>query len=228
MRPVFERGDFSIRWWDGALLVRRRDVAVLVDVPAGTVLGEEACRLQSIVLTSGRMQAIGGLLPVLAELEPHRLVQVPLRVHCPLGEERAPALTAAWSQGWPDRYPLTIDSAIPGGQFEVDVIGLQTFPVRSGEVRWRSGRVDSRIAVALKIMVPEATVVWMPAAAPAPNLMRLCAGADLAVVEVGVESWPRTKGRWRLSISDALKIGAGAGELWVVGDDGSMGPGDAQ
>ena len=226
MRPVFERGRLAVEWRNGALWVCRDGVAVLVDVPTGTVLGPDAPRLQSIVLTSGRMQAIGGLLPVLAELEPHRRADVPLRIYCPLGEERAPALMAAWSQGWPDRTPLTLDSSFPGAQFEVDTLGFQTFSVRSGEVHWRSGRVDPRVAVALRIVAPEATVAWLPAAAPVAALKRICAGADLAVVEVGVESWPRTRDRWRLSVADALGIGEEAAELWVVGDDGSMGPGD--
>jgi hypothetical protein len=228
VRPVFERDPFSVCWHDGALLVRRGSVAVLVDAPPGTVLGDEAALIQSIVLTSGRMQAIGGLLPVLAELEPHRVADVPLRVHCPLGEERVPSLLAVWSQGWPDRYPVTLDSAFPGGQFEVGSLGFETLPVISGEVRWQQQEVSPQVAVAVRIIAPEATVVWVPAAAPEAGLKRLCAGADLAVVEIGVQEWPRTRERWRLAVTDALKIGDNVGELWIVGDDGSMGLGETQ
>ena len=228
VRPEFQRGKFFVGWREGALLVQRGSIAVLVDAPPGTQLGAEAALIQSIVLSSGRMQAIGGLLPVLAALEPHRVANVPLRVHCPLGEERAPSLLAVWSQGWPDRYPLTMDSAYPGSQFEVGQLGFETLPVISGEVQWHRREVTPQVAVAVKIIAPEATVVWVPAAAPDAGLRRICAGADLAVVEVGVEEWPRTPERWRLAVTDALHIGSDVGELWIVGDDGSMGVGETQ
>jgi len=174
------------------------------------------------------MQAIGGLLPLLASLEPHRLEDIPLRIHSPLGEERAAALAEAWSHGWPNRYPLTLDAEFPGGQFEAGGVGFQTLPIRSGEPRWRDGIVDVSLAVALQITAPEAKVAWIPGAAPAAGLARICDGVDLAVVEVGVARWPRTPEQWRLSVADALKIGARARELWLVGDDGTFGLGEEQ
>ncbi len=225
MNPLFERGELSIRWLNGALLVKRGSTALLVDAPPGIALGSDAALIRGVVLTSGRMQAVGGLLAVLAALEPHRQ-DTPLQIHFLLGEERAAALTEAWSHGWPDRYPLTLDAEFPGGHFEIEGVSFSTFPIRSGDPRWRAATVDSAVAVALRIVAPEAVVAWIPAAAPERGLARICAGADLAVVEVGVKPWPKTTERWRLSLPDALKIGVDAGELWVVGDDGSFGPGE--
>lgn len=226
MNPLFERDAFSVRWLDGALLISRGPLSVLVDAPPNTDLGADAGRVQAIVLTSGRMRAIGGLLPVLASLEPYRLQDAAIQLHFPLGEERGAALTEAWVQGWPDRYPLTLDAEFPGGQFIACGLQFDTMPLRAGDPRWRDGSVDDAVAVAVRITAPEATVVWIPGAAPQSGLGRMCDGVDLAIIEVGMLDWPRTAERWRLSLTDAMKIGANAAELWVVGDDGSFGPGE--
>lgn len=226
MRPRFERDGLLVEWLEGALWVEVAGAGALFDAPPGVVerLGDRARKLQGIVLTSGRVRAVGGLVPLLVELARFRMGSVPLSLRFLLGEERGAMLAETWVRGWPDLYPLTLDAELPGSAFDVGDLAVETVAVRAGEPRWREGTVEPLVAVALRIGFGEVQVAWVPGAAPTPAVDRACAGVALAVVEVGVVPWPRADQPWRLGMADALRAGEGADELWVVGDDGRFGP----
>lgn len=218
----WERGDTRVSWIAGALVVEVGGDVLLVDSPAGLpeALGPTLGRIRGIVFTTGRIRSVGGLVPLLCALEPHRPADAALPLHPPLGDERAAAMAEIWERTWPDRYPIVLDVVRPGGAFDVGPVQVTTFPIRVGEPRWREGTVDTLIGVGLRLETPDLVAAIVLGAAPSPALARSCADVDLAVIEVGVVDWPRTPAPWRLRTDEALAIGAGAGTLWLVGDDG--------
>lgn len=195
---------------------------VVLDAPAGiaAAVGPELASVRAVVLTSGRARSLSGLVELLEALAAHRDPDLPLTLHVPLGEERGAALADLWVQHWPGRYPLTVDAERPGATFEVGALTVRTLALRSGEPDWSAGSVRSRVAVGVSVRSGEARAAVLFGAAPEPGLERWCAGADLAVVEVGVVPWPRSDVAWRLRPDEAVAIGQGARELWIVGDDG--------
>lgn len=232
LSPLFSRGPLTVHWLEGALLLERRGEALLIDVPAGVVPPLRALsalgRIQAILLTSGRIQAVEGLVPLLCALEPWRASRAPLTLRTCLGEERGPTLTSAWSRAWPDRYPLLQDGLAPGAEDALGAFSVRTLPLRHGEPHWREGRVEPAVGVAVRVRTEEATVAWVPGAAPSPAVRRACRGVDLAVIEVGVTPWPPSDEPWRLTLAQALEAGEEAGEVWLVGDDGRFGLGDEE
>ncbi len=226
---VWTRGGVTVRWLGGGLLVEHDGSALVVDAPPGVTgaIGDALPGVQAVLLSSGRLQAVGGLVELLVALEPHRRSGVPLSLRVPLGEERGVTIAEAWVRGWPDRYPLTLDAQLPGCVFDIGGLQVSTVPQRSGEPVWRTSEVCDQLAVSVRLQATGATVVWMSAAAPGPGVARACRGADLAVIEVGVLPWPRTEQRWRLSLTDAVEAGGEAGEVWLVGDDGRFLGGEA-
>lgn len=218
----WERDGLLVEWLGGAVWVELAGAGLLLDVPPGAVerLGDRLQRLRSVALTSGRVGAVGGLVPLLVELARWRVGDVPLALRFPLGEERGAMLAETWVRGWPDLYPLTLDAEVPGSTFDAGDAVVTTVPVRAGEPRWRDATVQPIPAVALRIEVDGRRVAWVPACAPDGALRRAASGADLAIVEVGQAPWPRTDERWRPSTADALALRERVGELWVVGDDG--------
>lgn len=226
----WERDGLVVEWLGGALWIELACAGMLLDVPPGAVerLGDRLPRLRSVALTSGRVRAVGGLVPLLVELGRWRVGDVPLALRFPLGEERGAMLAETWVRGWPDLYPLTLDAEVPGSTFDAGDAVVTTVPLRAGEPRWRDGSVQPVTAVAHRIDVAGRRVVWIPAAAPDGALRRAAAGADLAVIEVGSVPWPRTDARWRPGMEDAMALRDAVGELWVVGDDGRLAGGPAQ
>lgn len=216
-------GGTRVAWLDGAVWVEVGGHGLLIDAPPGVAdaLGPDRLpRLREVLLTGGRIRSVGGLLSLLCALEPHRGPEEPLVVRAPLGDDRGAALAELWSRQWPDRYRVVLDTERPGATFDAGPIEVRTSPVRAGEPRWRPDRVDPRVAIALRLQTPDLTLAVVLGAAPGAAVQRACERVDLAIVEVGVEPWPRTAERWRLSMDEALGLGAGAGELWLVGDDG--------
>lgn len=215
------RGRTEVLWHGGGLEVAVGPDALLVDVPAGIerALGDRLGRLRAIVLTGGSPRAVGGLVPLLCALEPWRDAE--LTVHVPIGDERGAALAEAWARHWPDRFPVTVDAERPGATFDAGPFGVTTFEVRAGEPRWRLGAVDPRVAVAVRVRTDDLTVVLVPAASPSTVIERACRDADVAVVEVAAVPWPPTAERWRPTAEEALRLAAGAKEVWLVGDDGN-------
>lgn len=225
----FHREGVLVEWLEGGLYVEHDGVGLLVDAPAGLVdrAGARLGRVQALALTSGRIRAVGGLVPLLVEMARVRTTDVPLSIRFPLGEERGAMLAETWVRGWPDLYPLTLDAELPGATFEVGAMSVRTLAIRAGEPRWRDGTVHGLEAVAVRIETPGPSVAWVPGAAPSQAVARACANVDLAVVEVGVVPFPPTPHPWRLTVDDAVRLGRGAGALWIVGDDGRMGVGEA-
>lgn len=214
-------GDTTVRWLHGGLLLRYRGDAFVLDAPpaVAAAIGDELPHVRGIVLTGGRIRTVGGLVELLCALAPHR-AGVAMDLQAPLGDERGPALAETWVRGWGAPFPLSIDAARPGARVELGPIAVTLVPIRAGEPDWANDEVRARVAVALRVETPDACIAWVPGAAPSAAVRRACDGADLAVVEVGVEPWPRSERPWRLSMQDALRAGEGAGDLWVVGDDG--------
>lgn len=210
-----------MRWLDGGLLVRWRDHAFVLDAPPDvvTALGADLPDVRAVVLSGGRLLSVGGLVPLLVALAPHRRgVRLDLRLV--LGEERGAALAETWVRAWGQPYPLTLDAERPGAVLELGPIEVELVPMKAGEPDWPAGAVRSRLQVALRVTTPDLVLCWVPGAAPGTAVRRACEGVDLAVVEVGVEPWPRTEHRWRLSPTDAVQAAGDAGAVWVVGDDG--------
>jgi hypothetical protein len=196
--------------------------ALLVDAPPGIAqaLGPDLPRVRAVVLTTGRARSVAGLIALLTALEPHRPADRALPLYLPLGEERPAAVAGVWVDQW-DRYPLIIDAQMPGAPLSIGPFELETRAVRVGEPRWHPARVDERVGMALRARADgEDPVAIVLGAAPDRGLARWCAGARLAIVEVGVAPWPPTDAPWRLRPDEAVQVGAGARELWVVGDDG--------
>lgn len=166
------------------------------------------------------MGAVRGLLGLLEALARVRSGMLP--VWAPAGEERVPSLVAAWQRGWPDRYPVMLDGSLPGqpdqiGPFEVTYAG-----VHHGEPDWREDRIVAAVGSAVQVDVDGVRIVWVPGAAPGPSVRRVCTGASLAVVEVGVTPWPRSEKRWRMGVREALDGAQDAETVWLVGDDGDV------
>jgi len=225
--PMFRKDGVTV-WWVGAgLYVEADGQGLLLDAPVSAVSALAALgalpRLSSILLTSGRARSVGGLVPLLCALEPHR-TDAPLTVRSCLGEERGEGLAGAWMAAWPGRYPLLVDGFLPGEPFEAGPFDGDTLPVRHGEPVWgHEPGVTAAIGVAVRVRAGGVTIAWVPGAGPDPAIRAACRDVDLAVIEIGVEPWPAADGAWRLSIEDALADAALAAEVWIVGDDGQFG-----
>jgi hypothetical protein len=220
----FRRGEVVTHWARRSLVVEWAGEAVVIDAPVGIAARLRALgvmpRVRTIVLTSGRVGAIGGLVELLVALMPAR--RAPLSILFALGEERAPTLVEAWSRCWPDAYPLALDGlrageALGDGPFEVATVSLD-----AGEPDWQAGQVVPTVAMGVAVRVGGVRVVWVPDARPSPAVTRFVSGAHLAAVEVGVTGWPTSDASWRMSRTEAVALSTGADVTWLVGDDGGF------
>lgn len=222
---VFERGRTTVTWHRSALYVRCGSDGILLDAPPGIenrLSEEQLGRLRAVIVSSGRTQSIGGLIGLLGALEPYRGT-APLDVHTPAGEERSALLAGTWVRGWPNRYPVVVDTHMPGDAYELGPFVVTSHSVPHAEPRWSERPFAERaVGVALDVVSADARMAWVVGAGPSSTIPRLCAQSDLAVVEVGVTPWPRSEQRWRLSIADAMGAAGPRTELWLVGDDGSV------
>lgn len=224
MSPRWGRGDTEVAWLAGGLFVGWRGAGVLLDAPPGVADALAQAGLlgavRAVGLSGGRARSTGGLIALLCALEPWRRRGEALPVHAPLGDERGPRLVEAWMAGWGERYPVSLDSAAPETGFELGRLRVETLAVPRAEARWLpSPEVSSASGLAFRVRTPDALIAFVPGAAPSDRARRAALGADLAVVEAGVEVWP-VQGRFRLDASEAAQVGAGAQEAWLVGDDG--------
>jgi len=219
--------DVDVSWIGGGLLLDTGSAAILVDAPVGAA---EAVarhgllhRLHGVVLSSGRMASVRGLLGVLHTLAPHRGEQSPLAVWAPAGEERAPGLVDAWQRGWERRYPVVLDAVHTGNSDRIGPFQVTFAPIQHGEPTWcAEGEVRAAPGAAVQIQVGTTRVVWVPGAAPTPAVRRACRHSDLAAVEVGVVAWPPSDTPWRMTLGDAIDATQDAREVWLVGDDGGI------
>lgn len=217
--------ELVVTWTGGGLWLDHPHGSLLLDAPEGVVdvLGEAGLgRLSGVVLTGDRTRQLVGLVPLLAALEPHRGEDLPFEVRFPLGAERGVLLAETWVRGWPDRYPLVLDAAPPGSSFEMGPFEIQTLPLRTGDPHWRRGTVAPTVGIGIRVHVDDVSLAWVPGSAPDRHIAKLCAGVDLAVIEVGRRAWPRTQERWRLTEAEAIEACGDAAAVWLPGDDGSL------
>lgn len=216
----WERGQTRVRWLGGGIYVEHGGQGLVLDAPpvCADVLGERLERVSAIGISSGRIQALGGLLPLLVAMERHPR-RGALELHLPLWDERAESIVDAWSRGWPGAYAVVVDGEMPGVTWELGGLSVETISVRHGEPRWGLGSVEGGVGIGFRVTTEDAVVSWVPGAGPCHALRRL-AQAHLCVVEVGVGPWPSSPEPWRLTEQEAVRWCQGAGELWLVGDDG--------
>jgi hypothetical protein len=187
--------------WVGGLWVRWGADALLIDAGPATVgLGPELAALRALLLTSGRMRAIGGLPALLEAAAPWREAELP--VHHLLGEERSSFLVEAWQRGWPDRYPVSLDARPPGDRFDLGPFAVTTRRVVRGEP-----------VVAARLQGP-LTIAWVPLSDADAQIVNVCRGADLAVIQVA------TRGPG-LGASEAISAAEGVGLLWLIDEAGA-------
>ena len=222
MNRVFQNSEVEVRWCAGGLFVRGGESGLLLDCPVGVehYLGDRAAELDAVLLTSGRIQAVGGIIGLLEAVNRYKRKDRPLTIYSCVGEERGPALVACWVRDWPSDVEIRLDTSVPGRDIHLGEFEIHTESVPHGEPAWAHERVNSRVGVAVRLEVGATAIAWVPGAAPHPIVGRLCRGASLAVVEVAGLSWPRADKVWRLSEEKGREAGGGAQELWLVNDAG--------
>jgi len=194
-----------MRWTQGSLVVERvggalwlesEGIGLLVDAPPGCslALGDRAARLRSILLLSGRLDRVGGLVSVFASLQ--RSAEVPLVLRSPLSDERGVALAEAWQRSWGD-YPLTLDAVAPGGRFDIGAAEVGSMALRHPT----GGPPPMGVALSWA----GARVAILPRCRPDGAARRICRDADLVICELGGGG---------LSAASAVEL-AGPAELWV-------------
>ena len=225
----YRKGALEVRWASGCVVLIHGGDVVLVDVPEGTSsrLDEQVLsRVSTIVLSSGVLRDHAGLLPLLEART--RYTGEPVQVILPLGEERPAAVLEAWHRGQDGGPGVAQDAVHPGAHVGVGALTLEAVALGRGEPRWQpSPTVHPVIALGWRARCADAIVAIAKSPVPDGAVERLLRGADLAIVEVGVEPWPRSDRRWRLRPDEAARIASGSSELWLVGDDGTFGVGVA-
>ena len=224
MSILFDQDGVRIHWLSGAVYLEKDGYGLLVDAPATAVslLEDRLPYIQSIVLTSGRIASVGGLVSVLCALDATRSVDIPLALHFAFGEERGAMMAEAWVRGWPSGFPLILDGEVPGGKFDAGPFSLSTAGLKCGEPEWGIGRIRPTIGMALTISTGGLTVARVPATGVNPVVSKICRDVDLAIVDVGVVPWPESSIPWRMTVDDAVALGSGAKHLILVGDNGEL------
>ncbi|TNE84209.1 MAG: hypothetical protein EP330_30275 [Deltaproteobacteria bacterium] len=215
----WQRAGVEVRALGGGLYLEEAGYGLLLDAPVGVAVPRPGV-LGTIALSGGRIGSVGGLVPLLCALEPHRDPEVPLSLVGPLGDDRGARLAEAWSQGWPGRYAVRHDALSPGQVFDAGPFEVETVAIVRGEPRWRPEPAVERVsAMAFRVHTAAGVVAFVPGAAPGSTVARCVADAALAVIEVGTEPWPVDERRWRMSEAEALALDV-AGERWVLDERG--------
>ncbi len=221
MNQVFRNPEFEVRWCGGGLLLRSRGTTLLLDCPVGVeyYLGELAGELDAVVLTSGRLRAVGGLIGLLESVSRYKR-NGKLTVYCGVGEERGPALVECWMRDWRMDLDVQLDLSTPGRFLPIGEANLLMESVPHSEPLWSQDRVVPAFGVALRVEIGASALTWVPGAGPHPVIGRLCRCSSLAVIEIAGLPWPVTDPARRLTREEALEAGALADELWLVTDAG--------
>lgn len=223
--PSLRRGRTEARWAGGALLVCHGRAGVVVDAPVGVgaaLSASELTALTTVVVSGDRLHGLAGLWLLCDAVTRHRHDPGVLHLVHPLQAERPALLGGAWARGWPDGVALDLDGARPGEPLDLpDDVTVTFVPLATAEPAGGGG-VHPVAGCGVRITTPDAVIAWAPSARPGSAAARLCAGADLAVVEVGVRPWPSTPHPWRLGPADAIRAAADAEVAWIVGDDGHV------
>ena len=215
------RDNTHVHWVQGGLLVQFGSVVLAIDAPMGIAdrITPHLGHVQGIVLSSGRMASVRGLLALMEATS--RARTTPFTVIGPAMDERIPAIVEVWTRGWQNRVPIHIDALPTNEPAFFGEIQVRLQSVAHGEPNGQHPEGIERVpGCAVQIQTPDTQIVWVPGAAPNPSVRRAIRGADLAIVEVGVVPWPQTEQRWRLTLTEALEAAQDAETVWVVGDDG--------
>jgi hypothetical protein len=212
---MFERGGARVRWL-GAVHLELAGRGVLIGAPRGavTALGASVDALEAVVLPSGHMRLLDGLVPLLAA----RTVSHPLEVISLVGEPRAMALVDAFGRGWSGRVQPRVDVVMPGQSLDVAGVEIDTRAARAGEPL--GDAVERVTACGVRVRAAGLELVVVPSCAPSRGWRTFVGRADVAVVEVGVKPWPSGARPWRHDAAGAIAAARDASQLWLVGDDG--------
>lgn len=190
------KGPVSVERIGGALWIEAHGEGILVDAPAGTaqLLGDRTERLRSVLLLSGRIERVSGLVSVLAALP--QAADVPLVLRFPLSDERAGVLAEAWQRGWGD-FPVTLDGVAPGETFDVGPAEARSVALRHP----RSGPPP----MGVQVLWAGAAIAILPQCLRDGAARSICRDADLVVCELGGGG---------LSTAEAVQL-SGDAELWL-------------
>ena len=180
----------------GALWLCAAGEGVLIGAPAGTAaaLGDRVHALRSIVLLTGRLERVSGLVSVFARLE--RPSGVPLALRCPLSDERATTLAEAWQRAW-GSFPVTIDAIAPGHPVELGAARLRTIAL--------SDPAGGPPPMGVSLDWAGSTVAVLPRCRADGAARSIARNADLVIAELGGGG---------LSVRQAVEL-SGDAELWV-------------
>jgi hypothetical protein len=222
--PIERIGALTVRWLGGALLLEHPGGDVLLEAPPGVdaaLAHVGALRgLRAVVLATGRMRSVGGLLGVLDAVSRARGRTVPVHVVHPVDVERAAVVADAWTRGWPEGVAVELDAVVPG--HPVPVAGLEVTFAPLAMADAVGDRVVPVTGSGVRVELDGVVLAWAPVARPGAALRRLCEGADLAVVEVGRRPWPEGAEGWRVDVHGADEAARTARSRWRVGDDGVL------
>lgn len=212
----FQAGGLDVRAHAGAVWVVGGGEGVLFEAPSGVerwLAHEQGLRgLRGVVLSGGGLRSIGGLLPLLGAVEPRG--DDAIDVWAPMGEERPGWVLEAWVRGWPDGVVVASEVGAPGQRFDCGPFVIETFGIHRREGVGPSARDVP--AAAFRLHFGRVVVAIVPETVGGAVVSRVCRGADLAVIAAGT-----------LGVAEAVRAGAGAGEVWVVGPDGELLGGEA-
>ncbi len=202
--------------WIGALRVSLGGYQILLGAPLAAVsrLGPSVDALDAVILPTGHLRLLDGLVPLLAS----RTTDRPLTVVSLVGEPRSMALVDAFSRGWPHRAQPEVDVFVAGQPIALGPTQLHTRPARAGEPHGDAVSVVAGCGV--RLTAAGQTIAFLPAVAPSRGWRAFVGQAELAVVEVGVRPWPPGQRPWRHDTASAISAAREARRLWLVGDDG--------
>lgn len=179
----------------GGVLLRLDGRWVLIDAGAGVdraLPDDPATHLHALLLSSGSMSDLAGLIPLLAR---RSLGSAPLLVCTPLATDRPGLLIEAWQRGWPDHLELILDGVYPGAEIEIGRAKLRAVGLERPEDHpGAPGPKASAPCLGWSATCGRHRIAIARAGAPGRNLDRLIVGADAAVLG-SASPQPTLKGR---------------------------------
>lgn len=222
---TFQTGDLSLVWFEGALVLSAGDVSILLDAPSDVSSFLEATgvrgNIRGILCSSGLISSVGGLLGLLSGITAD-WSHGSLPIYAPVGDDRLGLLVEAWTRGWPNGVPVSLDTLFPGASFSIGPIQVDTLGIQCPERLGVGSRMlEMKQGVSWRIQVGETTVLWAKACAPQPTLSSWCKGATLAILELGADMTRNAADKAMVATSSQLSAyGMSADELWLVSHDG--------
>jgi hypothetical protein len=197
-------------------LIRSRGTSLLLDAGPGVASNlptSIAEHLDAIVLSSGDLRDIAGLLRV---LERRSEGPKPLTVVFPLGEERTSAILDAWERGWPDRLTLLQDGVHPGSTVQIGSIELEPCALRRLEA-FRGHWVPIQ-GLAWRFHISGQTIAYARGACFDRSLEHLVSESVLVILDVRQPG--ANASHHRLTADQAQRFQTSTNDLWVVTEGG--------